>query len=65
MLDYKLTYHVLQEDDDETYLPKISFKSLEEAREFIKFAPNPNLIVVTTKDLKNYFLGNQEKKYQF
>ena len=59
MLDYKLPYHVLQEEDDDTYLPKISFKSYEEAKEFMAFASNKNLIVVTTSEVKNYFLGYQ------
>ena len=47
MLNYKLPYHVIQEKDEDTYLPKLSFKTLEEAKEFIKFAPNPNLIIST------------------
>lgn len=65
MLDYKLPYHILQEQDDDTYLPKISFRNYEEAKEFVAFAPNPNLIVVTTNELKNYFLGYQENERLF
>lgn len=65
MLDYKLPYHVLQEEDDETYIPKISFKNYEEAKEFVAFASSPNLIVVQTKKLKNYFLGHQKNKLLF
>lgn len=59
MLDYKLPYHVLQEDEEEIYLAKISFKNFEEATEFVKFARNPNLIIVSTKELKNYYLVNK------
>lgn len=56
MLDYKYPYHIIQEEDDETYLPKLSFKTFEEAKDFIQFASNSNLIIVKTRDLKNYFL---------
>ena len=65
MLDYKLPYHVLQEEEDDTYRPKLSFNTLEDAKEFIKFAPTPNLIIVATKELKNYYLKVVNKKYQF
>ncbi len=65
MLDYKLPYHVLQEEEDETYLPKISFKSYEEAKEFVTFASNKDLIVVTTNELKNYFLNYQKNENFF
>ncbi len=61
MLDYKLPYHVLQEDEEEIYFAKISFKNYEEASEFIKFAHNPNLIIASTKELKNYFLVPESK----
>jgi SepF-like predicted cell division protein (DUF552 family) len=66
MLDYKLPYHVIQEDEDEDiYLPKLSFSTLEDAKEFINFAPHPNLIVVKTKELKNYYLEINNSKFQF
>ena len=65
MLDYKLPYHVLQEADEEVFIPKISFQQFEDAKEFVKFAPNPNLIIVSTKELKNYFIGLQGTKYKF
>jgi hypothetical protein len=65
MLDYKLPYHVIQEDEDEDYyLPKLSFSALEDAKEFINFAPHPNLIIVKTRELKNYYLGFEKRKYQ-
>jgi hypothetical protein len=64
MLDYKLPYHVIQEDEDEDiYLPKLSFPTLEDAKEFINFAPHPNLIIVKTRELKNYYLGFEKRKY--
>jgi SepF-like predicted cell division protein (DUF552 family) len=56
---------VLQEEEDETYLPKISFESYEEAKEFITFASNKNLIIVTTSEVKNYFLGYKENERLF
>lgn len=62
MLDYNLPYHILQEEEDETFIPKISFKNYEEAKEFIAFAANSNLILVTTKELKNYFLSYNENE---
>ena len=65
LLDYKLPYHVIQEEDDDTFRPKLSFKSYEDAREFIKFAPNPNLIIVKTRELKDYYLGLEYKKEHF
>jgi len=65
VLDYNLPYHIIQEWDDETYHPKLSFKSLSEAKEFIKFAPTPKLIIVKTKELKNYYLGLEYKKHEF
>ena len=64
VLDYKLPYHVIQEDDEEVYLPKLSFKTLEEAEEFIRFASHSNLLIVKTKDLRFYYLGTENKKYQ-
>ncbi|MCB9208404.1 MAG: hypothetical protein H6612_07375 [Ignavibacteriales bacterium] len=57
MLDYKLPYHVIEEDEEDTYIPKLSFKTYEEAKEFIMFCPNPNLIIVKTSELKRYFLS--------
>ena len=65
MLDYKLPYHVIQEDDEDIYRPKLSFKNYEDAVEFIKFAHVPNLIIVTTNELKNYYLGMEYKDYEF
>lgn len=59
VLDYNLPYHVLQEEEDYIYQSKLSFNSLEDAKEFIKFAPNPNLLIVQTEDLKNYFLATE------
>lgn len=53
------------EEDEDTYLPKLSFKSYDDAKEFIKFAPTPNLIIVKTQELKNYYLGLEYKKYPF
>lgn len=61
MLDYKLPYHVLQEEDEEIYLAKLSFKNYEEANEFVKFAHNPNLTIVSTKELKKYFLVTENR----
>lgn len=57
VLDYNLQYHVIQEEEDDSYIPKLSFTTFEEAKEFVQFAPNPNLIIATTKELKNYYLG--------
>ena len=65
MLDYKLPYHVLQEEEDDTFRPKLSFETLSDAKEFVKFAPSPKLIIVETKELKNYYLKVENKKYQF
>ena len=65
MLDYELPYHVIQEEDEETFLPKLSFKTLEEAKEFVAFAHCPSLIIVKTKELNNYYLGLENKRYQF
>jgi len=62
MLDYKKTYHVIEEEDEDIFLPKLSFKTIEEAREFVKFCPNPNLLIVKTKDLRNYFLETETSK---
>ncbi len=65
MLDYTLPYHVIQEEDEDTYLPKLSFKTYEDALEFIKFAHSANLIVVKTQELKNFYLGMEYKKSDF
>ena len=65
MLDYNLPYHVIEEEEDYTFIPKLSFKSFGEAKEFVQFCPKPNLVIVKTKELKNYYLGTKNKKYQF
>ena len=65
MLDYNLPYHVIQEEDEDIYRPKLSFKTHEDAVEFIKFAHSPNLIVVKTQELKNFYLGLEYKKNEF
>ncbi|MCB9249716.1 MAG: hypothetical protein H6613_14785 [Ignavibacteriales bacterium] len=64
MLDYNLPYHIIKETEDEIYLPKVSFKTLEDAKEFVKFAPIPNLIIVKTEELKNFYLGNENNNYE-
>lgn len=65
MLDYKLPYHVIQEEDEDIYRPKLSFNNYEDAVEFIKFAHVPDLIIVTTNELKNYYLGLEYKDFEF
>jgi hypothetical protein len=65
VLDYNLPYHIIEEEDDDAFLQKVSFRTYAEAKEFIQFAPNSNLIIVKTKDLKNYYIGLEYKKYQF
>ena len=65
VLDYNLPYHVIQEEEDDTYRPKLSFRTFEDAKEFVQFAPNPNLIVVKTQELKNYYLGLEYKRHEF
>lgn len=65
MLNYKLPYHVIQETEDEVYVPKLSFKSKEDAAEFIKFAPLPNLIIIKTEDVKKYYITAENNKIQF
>jgi len=64
VLDYKLPYHVIQEEDDDTFRPKLSFSTLEDAEEFVRFAPIPKLIIVKTNELKHYYLGLERKRYQ-
>ena len=63
MLDYNLPYHIIQESEEDIYLPKVSFRTIAEAKEFIQFAPNPNLIIVKTRELKNYYLGLEYKQF--
>ena len=53
MLDYSKPFHIV-EDDNGDYCPKVSFDSLEEAMEFIKFAPAPNLIVISSEELEDF-----------
>ena len=65
MLDYNLPYHIIKETEDEIYHPEVSFKKLEDAKEFVKFAPIPNLIIVKTEELKDYFLGIGNKDTKF
>jgi len=65
VLDYKLPYHVIQEEDGDTFRPKLSFKSYDDALEFVKFAHVPDLIVVKTEDLKNFYLGLEYRKSEF
>lgn len=65
MLDYKLPYHVIQEAEDDAYVPKLSFASFEEAEEFVKFASIPNLIIIETKEVRDYYLKAENKKFQF
>lgn len=65
MLNYKLPYHVIQETEDEVYIPKLSFSSKEDALEFIKFAPLPNLVVIKTEDLRKYYITSGNTKIQF
>ena len=64
MLDYNLPYHIIKETEDEIYHPEVSFKKLEDAKEFVKFAPIPNLIIVKTEELKNFYLGNENNNYE-
>ena len=54
MLDYNLPYHVIEEEEDEYFLPKLSFKTYEDAKEFVQICPKSNLIIVKTRELKNY-----------
>ncbi len=61
MLDYNMPYHVLEEEEDYTFIPKLSFKSFGEAKDFVRFCPKPNLIIVKTRELKNYFLELEYK----
>ena len=53
MLNYGLAYHIIEEEDGE-YYPKLSFETLEEALEFMKFAPGSNLKVITSEELEDY-----------
>ena len=52
MLDYSMPYHLVEEDDGD-YLPKLSFETLEEALEFVKFAPGAKLQVVSSEELED------------
>lgn len=52
MIDYSKPFHVIDEADGE-FKPQVSFDSIEEAIEFIKFAPG-NYIIVTTADLEDF-----------
>ena len=61
MLDYNLPYHVIEEEEDDVFLPKLSFKTYGEAKEFVQFCPKHNLIIVKTRELKNYFLELEYK----
>jgi len=65
MLDYKMPYHVIKEEDSDVFTPKLSFKSYEDAVEFVKFAHSPNLLIVRTKELKDYYLGLEYKNHEF
>ena len=53
----------IQESEEDIYLPKVSFRTISEAKEFIQFAPSPNLIIVKTRELKNYYLGLEYKRF--
>ena len=53
MLDYTKPYPIVEEDNGD-YCPKLSFESLDEAMEFMKFAPGPNLIILTSEELEDY-----------
>ena len=53
MLNYSMPYHIIEEDDGD-YCPKLSFETLEEALEFIKFAPGSNLHIVTSEELEDF-----------
>ena len=64
MLDYNLPYHSIKEIEDEIYHPEVSFKKLEDAKEFVKFASNAKLIIVKTEELKNFYLGNENNNYE-
>jgi hypothetical protein len=61
VLDYNLPYHVIEEIEEDTFVPKLSFKTIDDAREFVKFCPKPNLIIVRTKELKHFFLERETK----
>lgn len=58
MIDYELPYHILEEDDEGNYLPRLSFRSYEEAFEFTKFVPG-NLIIVSKSELDDFLEINQ------
>lgn len=53
MLDYTMPYHIIEEDEGD-YVPKLSFESLEEALEFMKFAPGANLQVISSDELEDF-----------
>lgn len=53
MLNYKYQYHIVEEDEGE-YSVKLSFPTLEEAMEFVKFAPGKNLMVIPTEELDDF-----------
>lgn len=54
MLDYNLPFHILKIDENDCCHPQLSFAKFSEAKEFIKFTQQKNLVVVKTKELKNY-----------
>ena len=56
---------MIQEEDEDTFRPKLSFKSYDDAVEFVKFAHSSNLIIVKTQDLKNFYLGLEYKNSEF
>ena len=51
MIDYNMPVHIVEDDEGE-YTPCVSFATLEEAVEFIKFAPG-HYIIVTTEELED------------
>jgi hypothetical protein len=53
MLNYNYQYHIIEEDEGE-YVPKLSFPTLDEALEFLKFASGKNLMIVPTEELDDF-----------
>ncbi|MBN1301626.1 MAG: hypothetical protein JW995_10465 [Melioribacteraceae bacterium] len=53
MLNYNLSYHIIEEKNGE-YYPKLSFDTYDDALEFLRFAPEINLFIVTSEELEDY-----------
>ncbi len=53
MLNYNYRYHIVEEEEGE-YSPKLSFPTFDEAMEFVKLAPDKNLIVIPTEELDDF-----------